>query len=464
MITFLISAIKIIFLLGFLIGIHETGHFLIAKLCKVKVNEFAIGFGPVIWKKQGKETKYELRLIPLGGFVNMEGEEERSDKEGSFSNAPIPKRIAIVAAGAVVNIVFAIIVYFILATTSINTTSNVVSNLQENYASQTAGIEVGDKILKINNKKIVTSTDINEVLNKSQGEEVTVLIERNGEKKEIKLSPTEVKYQSVGIYLQSLEEKSTEIAAVEPGSVAEKQGLQAGDEIIKINGQEVQGNPEKLLEIFQGKGNSDETVQKKNAEDSNNNTNILEENSNSNLNGNVAESSENEIMDNAISYKLLIKRAGKELEVELVPETLSNYYLGVKLAKPEDTFANRLYYAMYNTKEFLFSIVDNVKNLFIGKVSTAQLTGPVGISEVVVKTNGIKEFIYILALISISLGVTNLLPFPPLDGGKILLLIIEAIRKKPLKEETEIKIQLLGFAVLIGVSILITYNDIIRIL
>ena len=426
MITFLISTIKILFLLGFLIGIHETGHFLVAKFCKVKVNEFAIGFGPVIWKKQGNETKYELRLIPLGGFVNMEGEEERSDKEGSFSSAPVSKRIAIVAAGAIVNIVFAIIVYFILSTTSINTTSNIVSDLQENYAAQTAGIEVGDKILKINNKKIITSIDINEILNKCKGEEATVLIERNGEKKEIKLSPTEVKYQSIGIYLQSLEKKSTEIAAVEPGSVTEKQGLQTGDEIIKINEQEVQGNPEKLLGIFQGK--------------------------------------EAENPDTTVSYKLLIKRAGKEIEVELVPGTLSNYYLGVNLAKPEDTFANRLYYAMYNTKEFLFSIVDNVKNLFIGKVSTAQLTGPGGISEVVAKTNGIKEFIYILALISISLGVTNLLPFPPLDGGKILLLIIEAIRRKPLKEETEARIQLLGFAILIGVSILITYNDIIRIL
>lgn len=105
MISFLISAIKIIFLLGFLIGIHETGHFLIAKLCKVRVNEFAIGFGPVIWKKQGKETKYELRLIPLGGFVNMEGEAEQSEKEGSFTKASIPRRIAIVAAGALVNII-----------------------------------------------------------------------------------------------------------------------------------------------------------------------------------------------------------------------------------------------------------------------------------------------------------------------------------------------------------------------
>lgn len=99
MLGLLVNAIKIVFVLGFLITIHEGGHFLIAKLCKVKVNDFSIGFGPIIWKKKGKETNYTLRLIPLGGFVNLEGEEERSEKEGSFSKTPIPKRIAIVVAG-----------------------------------------------------------------------------------------------------------------------------------------------------------------------------------------------------------------------------------------------------------------------------------------------------------------------------------------------------------------------------
>ena len=237
MISTLLSIIKIVFLLGLLIGIHETGHFLVAKLCKVKVNEFAIGFGPTIWKKQKNNTEYELRLIPLGGFVRMEGEEERSEEEGSFSKASIPKRIAIVAAGAIVNIVFAIIVYFILFAT--------------------------------------------------------------------------------------------------------------------------------MIEI------------------------------------------------------------------------------------PDNTFTSKINFAATETGEFVFTTIDGLRMLFTGQTSTAQLIGPVGISEVVAQTQGIKEFIYMLAVISISLGVTNLIPFPPLDGGKILLLIIEAIRKKPLKEETEIKIQLLGFAILI---------------
>lgn len=241
---FIVSAIKIIFLLGFLVLIHETGHFLVAKLCKVKVIEFAIGFGPTIWKKQGKQTKYALRLIPLGGFVNMMGEEERSDEEGSFSKASVPKRIAIVIAGGLVNIIFAIILYII-------------------------------------------------------------------------------------------------IVSIMTGSI-----------------------------------------------------------------------------QTAFTY----------------------------------------------TGDFIFSMVESIKLLFTGKVTADQLMGPVGISEVVAKTTGAIDFFYLMALVSMSLGVTNLLPFPPLDGGKVLFLIIEAIRKKPLSEDLEIKIQMLGFLLLITLSIYVTYHDVTRIL
>ena len=242
MITLTINIIKIAFLLGFLIIIHEGGHFLVAKLCKVKVNEFAIGFGPILLQKQGKETKYVLRLIPLGGFVNMEGEEERSENEGSFSKASIQKRIAIVLAGGLVNIIFGLLAYFII---------------------------------------IASYTDI----------------------------------------------------------------------------------------------------------------------------------------------------------------------------------AN----AIEALKFFGISMIDSIKMLFNGTAfREEQLTGIVGISEMVVETKGIINYIYLIAVISVSLGVTNLLPIPPLDGGKVVLLLLEAIRKKPLKENIEIQIQMAGFALMIALTIFVTYKDIIR--
>ena len=255
MISFIINAIKIIFLLGFLIFIHEGGHFLVAKLCKVKVNEFAIGFGKTIWQKQGKETKYAIRMIPLGGFVSMEGEVESSDVEGSFSKASVWKRMAIVVAGATVNILFGIIVYFILMST--------------------VGIQFVDPV--------------------------------------------------------------------------------------------------------------------------------------------------------------------------------------------KDTFLNRMYYGALGTWEFILMLFESIKVLFTGGLSADQMVGIVGISEVVATTAGFVNYIYLLAVISISLGITNLLPIPALDGGKILILLIEVIRRKPIKPETEATIQLLGFSILLALTIFVTYNDIIRI-
>lgn len=137
MLGFLFNIIKIIFLLGFLVFIHEGGHFLVAKLFKVKVLEFAIGFGPTIWSKQGKETKYALRLIPLGGFVNMLGEEERSEEKGSYSKASIPKRLGILIAGGLVNIIFGVLVYFILiATNTSGYISTTVDTVIENYSAE----------------------------------------------------------------------------------------------------------------------------------------------------------------------------------------------------------------------------------------------------------------------------------------------------------------------------------------
>ena len=415
MISFLIAAIKIIILLGFLILIHEAGHFTVAKLCKVKVNEFAIGFGPAIWKKQGKETKYALRLVPLGGFVSMEGEDERSEDDRSFSKASIPKRMLIVVAGATVNIVFAVIVYFALISSSGTYVSNVVDETINGYAAQQIGLQNGDEIIEIDGEKVRSQKDINEVISNSNGEEVNIKIDRNGEVLEYNVKPTEVPVKTTGIYLDD----AAKIIAVEKGSSSEKAGIQANDKLIKVNNVDINGNPNKAVESINEKG----------------------------LN----------------TMLLTVERGGQQIQIELTSDYISTYYLGVNLRLAPDTFWNRCINGGMQTADFLTSIVDNLKQLFTGQVGVDQMMGPVGISEVIAKTDGVREFFQMMALISLSLGVTNLLPIPALDGGKLLILIIEAIRRKPLKQETEINIQLLGFSILIALSLYVSYNDILRI-
>ena len=420
MLGFLISAIKVIFLLGFLVFIHEGGHFLVAKLCKVKVNEFAIGFGPTIWKSKHTQTQYALRLIPLGGFVNMEGEEERSEQEGSFSKTSIPKRIAIVLAGGMVNIVFGLMVYFCLVSVMGGNVSQKVESLELDYGASRAGILVGDEVIRIDGKKIHQKQDITEIMAKSEGKSVCVQVKRNGELLEYMVKPKTVTGKDTGIYLGvEGENVTTEIVALYPDSPAQKQGIQVGDVILKVNDKEVNNDPYQVVSAI------------------------------------------NEAKTQEIIFTIKRKEEIKEITVQA---NLSyTYLLGISFEKAEDNFVNNIYYGFWNTANFSTSIVENLKMLFTGKVSTNQLMGPIGISGMVAKTEGIEDFIYLLALISLSLGVTNLLPFPPLDGGKVVIYLIEAIRRKPLQEKTEINIQMLGFAILIGLTIFVTYNDIIRI-
>lgn len=415
MISFLLTVLKIVFLLGFLVLIHEGGHFLIAKLCKVKVNEFAIGFGPTIWKKQGKETKYALRAIPLGGFVSMEGEEERSEEAGSFSKASIPKRIAIVIAGGTVNIIFGLLVYFILGAC----TGNYISNKVESIQREQTVIQVNDEIVAINDKKIRLHSDIQEELTKSEGNPVKLDIIRNGEEMEITETPLTQEVKNIGISFEgTTEELNSEIAIIFPDSPAERAGLQAKDTILQVNGEEVKDNPVRIVEL---------------------------------------------IRESEGKVQMQVQRGEEIIDIEIEPEILYTYTLGMTMQVAENNFGNNLYYAFWDTADFSVSILDNLKLLFTGNVSMDQLMGPVGISETVAQTASITEYVYIIALISLSLGVTNLLPFPPLDGGKIVFLMIEGIRRKPLKENIEMGIQAAGFLILILLSLYVAYNDVLRI-
>ena len=289
--------------------------------------------------KTRERNKICIKNYTTWSFVNLLGEEQETDEEGSFSKASKLKKIAILVAGGTVNIVFGIVVYFILVSSTGTFVSTTIDQTIENYAAQEAGLQTGDKIIQINNKQIKRKSQIDKILTKNNGEEINVVIQRNNEKIEMNIKPT-------------LEEKQ---------------------------------------------------------------------------------------------------------------DTTRKYYLGIIFKQTEKGFTQNIYYGFWDTVEFVGSIAENLKELFIGNVGVDQLTGPVGISEVVVQTENSTQFIYILALISLSLGVTNLLPVPPLDGGKILLVLIEAIIRKPIKEKVNVAIQMTGFVLIMGLAVLVTYNDIIRI-
>lgn len=415
--TFIIGAIKVIFLLGFLVFIHEGGHFLIAKACKVFVKEFSIGFGPKIFSWQGKETKYSIRAVPLGGYVSMLGEEERSDEEGSFSKASIPRRLAIVFAGPIVNIAFGLVVYFILLSIVGNNPSTVIKDFADLNSPVAEYLQVGDEVVSINGKNIHIKSDIDKLMAKSSGENVTIAVKRDGKIVENTFKPNVIETKVIGTYFSnsSLEPK---IRYVEENSSAKQAGIEAGDIITKINDTEIKEYTDISKAI-----NSSETD----------------------------------------TINIEIKRNIETLNFEIKPEVKKTYVLGIYLEAYENSFKNNTYNAFWKTVYFTGDLVNNVKEIFTGNVSMDQMTGPIGISEMVVETSGIYDFVYLMCMISLSLGITNLLPIPALDGGRILLLLVECVRRKPLNEELELQIQMIGFTILIVFSIYVSYRDILRI-
>lgn len=416
MISFLINAFKIIFVLGFLVLIHEGGHFLVAKFFKVKVNEFSIGFGKKLWSKKKGETEYSLRAFPFGGFVSMLGEEERSDDSRSFSKQKIWKRIAIVAAGGIVNIIFGLTVYFILIASIGNFASRNIESVTQNYGADLAGIMPGDEIIEVNGKHVFITKDLNSKLSETGANEVNLKVKRNGEILNIRVKPTEVKSKSIGIYFDSNSDNTTKITYLYDNSPVSGI-LEIGDTIIEANEEDVRNDYQKLNKI---------------------------------------------VNETEKDLKLKVQRNNDIIDVTVTPMEYSTYYLGVVFKLADKSIGSRLYYAWFETGNFAISLVDNVKSIFTGGVSVDQMMGPIGISKTVADTSTFYDFIYLMAIVSLSLGITNLLPFPALDGGKILILIIEAIRRKPLKENTEIWIQMVGFSLLILLSIYISYMDVLR--
>lgn len=412
---FIIGALKIIFLLGTLIVIHEFGHFIVAKMCGIKVLKFSIGFGPKIYKKQGKETEYSLRALPLGGFVQLEGEDEDSNDPRSYSNKPAWQRILVLSAGVVINIIFALFIYI-----CINMNSNIYSTAKiEDIPNniymdiEKLGLNIGDEIYKINGQRIYNSFDVTRIVSNAKEDNFEFEVIRNNNKEIVSINiPTkEIGYIGVSFV------EST-VYSVQENSAGEAAGLKPNDRVISINGETKDSINEYL--------------------------NIIKMNPN------------NEI-------KMLVQRDNESLNISLIPETTKKRTFDLKFEIVSDLpFVDNLNLALNETAYYLRANILGILELFSGNTENVEVQGIVGISQQISKTEAAADFFYMMSAISLSLGIMNLLPIPGLDGGKIIFTLIEIIMRKPVNKEIEGTLTLAGFAVLILLMIVVTISDVTK--
>ncbi len=328
---------------GLIIATHETGHFLTAKLFKVRVNEFSIGMGPTIWKRKKAETQYSLRLLPVGGYVAMEGEDEDSPVEGAFNSKPPWQRGIIILAGATVNILTGLILMAILLGTSDLVGTPAISQFKENASSQAQGLMEGDRILSVNNHVIRTEYDLSYYMARDKDGVMDFVVLRDGNKVPLKHIAFETK---------------------------EVEGTQVVDYDFAIVG---------------------------------------------------------------------------------VPPTVGN------VAK----------YAVLDSLSIVRIVVSSLWDLATGQFSMSDMAGPVGTVQAVAdtasdaaKSGNMSRILLIMALIAINVGAFNLIPFPALDGGRFVFIMLEGILRRPISKEFQAAVNTVGMAMLFGLMILVTLSDV----
>lgn len=416
--TLIWTIVKLIAVLSVVATIHEFGHFLFAKLFKMTVNEFSIGFGPKIFSKTYKGTKYSLRWILFGGYVAIEGEEEESKDENAFSNRPPWQRIVVLVAGVVFNAILAIVLFLSvnLVTPTFGTR---IAKLNENGAAYLAGIRENDTIVKIEDKVTHIYQDI-AVYTDTSKENVNVTYIRDSKEYTVLVQNAVKKIGYIGVYFDSskLDDQRnvlTYVQMVEPGMPAASI-IKAGDKILKVDGKDVKYS----IDVI----------------------NI------------ITASAEKEV-------EIIVLRDDEEVTLKVTPEAKLSFDLGIRDFAMEETTVKTAYYKSLSA---VTQIVGSYVDLFAGKVKVTQLSGIVGIGEVVSRTDGIADFLSTLAMISLAVGVANILPFPPLDGGKIVLVLVEWITKKKVSLKVETILSYIGLGLLLALTIYVTINDIIRII
>lgn len=449
--------------IGVLIAIHEAGHFFMARACGVYVERFSLGFGPVLFSVKDKyQTEYSLSLIPLGGYVKMLGESAEAEQElteeqkkQAFSNKKVWQRFLIVAAGPFMNIFLAWFLYSFVFMLGVESVKPAVE-VYENSPAQIAGFKNDDIIVQVGNVKVLDWEETLYELISHIKESVEIVVEGNfgkGPKRTLLLSLEKWELDPRNKELLKdigLEPKSYQIFPIidfiQSGSAASESKLEKGDKVLSYG---LEPELDKLTEVAKGNVGWNKII------------NFIQANPNKTIWFNVER--------DGVSEPILI---------DLVPSAKKDEngkeigYLGISPkgeARPElyinrqYSFFDAIFLAAKKTINTSVVTLKFIGKFLIGDISVKNVSGPIGIAKGAGLTARLGFVVYLgfLALISVNLGILNLLPVPVLDGGHLAFYIIEAIRGKPISEKVMNGLLKVGMSLLLMLMILAVFNDIV---
>jgi len=435
--------------LGVLVAFHELGHFLAARWVGVKVLKFSLGFGPKLFGRKMGETEYLLSAIPLGGYVKLFGEDEteattQEDRARSFAHQGLWGKVLIVAAGPGFNFILA---YFIFAGWLATGAPLFVPTFQDltpdieamvpGSPADTAGIQIGDRISRVNGRTIATKSELFDAVAKSNGQALTLEIKRGEQVKTLTVTPTTVpgpqaSAQEPGYYL-GVEETPPLVTSVMQSSPAAKAGLQAGDHVVKIEGQTIHTWSQM--------------------------TGIVKENPNRQL--------QVEVLREGHRVPLTVTPSAEKAMVN--GQSVEVGKIGIsgpgRSIMRSSTPLLSLYDGLGATWSWTELTAIGLYKMVVGDISSKNIGGPLTIANISgeAAAQGASSVVFLIAILSINLGVLNLLPIPILDGGHLLFFLIEGILRKPLGERQREIAQQAGLVLLVGVMIFAFWNDLERI-
>lgn len=436
-----------VLLFELIIFIHEFGHFITAKKSGIKVNEFSLGMGPKIFSFGKGETKYSLRIFPIGGFCSMEGEDEESPEPRAFNNAKVWKRMIVVIAGAVMNIILGFVLMFVVVVQQDAYSSTEVQSFPATSFSSCTGLQSGDVIKEINGYGISTSMDFNYPIS-------------TAELKTVDGSTLEIYKEDCGNNLYNMavslvQDKNNKLSDEQVSKVNELLS-KSTNEIVKAKSKEdafsVYENYYK--EINDACGIKDYKVEK-----------IVEKETRKRYTADilVERNGEEKLLKNVQFFTYTTKDNSD-------PQVSIDFYV-----KPIDkTIGSVLSQTFKQTISTCKMIYASLGGLLTGKFGLKDMSGPIGIASAVTTVaseslasgfmSAVNSIIYVMMIITVNLGLFNMLPFPALDGGRFVFLIIEAIRGKSVPRKVEAIVNGIGMGLLILLMILITANDIFKLI